>query len=119
MLKANIQLWDAKDGHKIPLIKGTVTRAMRSNTTVTINLWYRKDKYVPIYDHRFEKIGVRDGHYNAMIQVGNGGASAVARRKTIHVATGCPSVTRPWETDLLRRILPEPPQVVREADGRR
>lgn len=78
--KANIQLWDADDGHRLPLIKGTVTRAMRSNTTVTINLWYRKDKSVPIYNHRFEKIGVSDGHYNAMIQVGNCLASVPARR---------------------------------------
>ena len=80
MLKANIQLWDAEDGHKLPLIKGTVTRAMRRNTTVTINLWYRKDKSVPIYNHRLEKIGVSDGHYNAMIRVGNCLASVPARR---------------------------------------
>jgi hypothetical protein len=53
---------------------------MRSNATVTINLWYRMDKSVPIYNHRIEKIGVSDGHYNAMIQVGNCLASVPARR---------------------------------------
>ena len=34
------------------------------------------------------------------------------------MATGCPPVTKTTETDLQRLILLEPPQVVRETDGR-
>ena len=43
-------------------------------------LWYRRDKSAPIYNHKFEKIGVSDGHYNAMVQTGNGRASVPVRR---------------------------------------
>ena len=83
MLKVNFQLWDAEDGHKHPLIKGMISassRATRRNTQAIINLWYRRDKSAPIYNHKFEKIGVSDGHYNAMVQTGNGRASVPVRR---------------------------------------
>ena len=78
-LEVDIQQWDCADGSKFPLIPGGQGRN-KKRAGHTLHLAFRHDKIHRAYDRDFRPLGFLDGHYDAVIHVGNGKASVPARR---------------------------------------